>query len=59
MQVSPDHRNKLWLQYLIDHVIINYGEIEKQRQQSHTQSNQSGSSLNFTLIVCQKPFWGN
>ena len=26
-------------------------------QQVDTLSNQTGSSLNFTLIICQKPFW--
>ena len=44
----------IWLHNLIDQVIINYGEIEKQRQQGHTLSNQTGSYLNFNSIICQK-----
>ena len=46
----------MWWHNSIDWVIINYGEIEKQRQQSYTLSNQTGSSLNFNSIICQHLF---
>ena len=62
MQVSPDPTKNIMpnmAAYLIDQVIINYGEIEKQRQQGHTISNQIGSSLNFNSIIFKKPFWGS
>ena len=54
MKVSPDPR-KSNASYgsiivLIDEVIINYGETEKQQQQGHTLSNQSESSLNFNYF---------
>ena len=48
---------QIWLHNLIDQVIINYGEIQKERQQGHTLSNQIGSSSDFNSIVFQKPFW--
>ena len=37
---------------------MNYGEIEKQRQESHSLSNQTGLSLNFNVIIFQKALLG-
>ena len=36
---------------LIDQVIMNYVETEKQMQQGHTLSNQIASSLNFNYLA--------
>ena len=53
VQLSMNPGKNIMPHSLIDQVIINYGEIEKQKQQRHTLSNQTGSSLNFNSIICQ------